>query len=104
MRLKVFVTGCVIAEFLLFLTAPLILGDKPGDEATKKEKANYGVKMLSLFGGAGIICVMAAGGAVILMRRTKQEYLEEQAENLKELVEGSLKDHAEKQKKMKGDD
>jgi hypothetical protein len=96
MRLKIFITTCVCTAALLLLSIPFVMRNAPPEEASQSDKAKHGILMLSIFGGAAMITVAAAGGAVLLIRKVRREYFEKQADNLQGLVEGTLRDHAKK--------
>lgn len=91
--MKVLVTSCVIAGILLTIGFPLVMGNMPSEEASRQARADYAVMLLIYLAVTVAIWFTAAFGALALMKRARKEFLEENSENLRELVEGSLRDH-----------
>lgn len=107
MRLKAAVTGLVVFGLLLLALWPWLLGNPPARPAAvragtasaeqvrefKDQQVRYlgrsavyiSVLMLTFFSAA--VC------AWLLVRQARREYAERTAENLRELIEGTLKDH-----------
>jgi hypothetical protein len=61
--------------------------------ADQIELARYGIRMLAYFGVTSLTWIGAATCAVILMRRMRRQFIEEQRKNLTEMIEGALRDH-----------
>lgn len=93
MRMKVLTTGFFLFGLLMMLGWPFFLGQRPGDGATKEELANFGMRGLIYFGVTAGAFLISAILAIRLARLTRQRYADEAKDNLKELVEGSLRDH-----------
>jgi len=92
MRLKTFVTACVIAGVVLLLASPWVLGSRPKSN-DRQELSRYGVR-LSVFVMLSSITWAAAGiGSLLIIRQTRREFAEGKQELLRELIEGSLRDH-----------
>lgn len=88
------VTSGLVALGVLSLTLTLaVLSQAPGVDATRREKVQYGVRMMTLFGVTSGLWLGAAASAVILARRARKEYADERQAALEGLVEGSLRDH-----------
>lgn len=92
MRLKLVTTVLIVVGIGMMLAMPFALR-APSPEATNRQRAEYGVRMLAFFGVTCTVWLAAAGCAVVLARKTRQEYLEETRRNLEALVETSLRDH-----------
>ncbi len=95
MFLKVLTSAFVICGLVMVFAMPYVLGQKPPD-AEKLELANYGARVLLYFGLTCFVWIGAAACSVILLRRTRLEFLEEQGDNIKSLVEATLHDHERK--------
>jgi len=95
MLLKVLTTTFVIFGLGLLVGLPFVMGHKPSGE-DQVELARYGTRVLAYFGVTSLAWVTAAFCAVLLMRRTRKQYADEQKENLKGLIEGTLRDHERK--------
>lgn len=91
MRLKVFTTGLLVFGVLLLFATPWLLGPRPG--GTGRDAQEYVVKFGLLVIGLFTIFATTAILAVIVARRERQKFREEAMENLKDLVESSLRDH-----------
>jgi hypothetical protein len=93
MWLKVATTTFVVFGTAMLIWTFLLFGDAPASTAPRKEKAQYGVRLLTGFGVTAGSWVIAAGCAVAMARRARREFLESEAEALKSLIEGTLRDH-----------
>ena len=98
MRLKVVTTAFVVIGLLLLIGWPFFLGERPGDEATRLARAEFASRLLIYFAVTCFVWLSAAFCAVMLMRQTRKEFLEEERDNVKELIEGMRKDHQQKAK------
>lgn len=96
MRLKVVTTVFVIVGLLLLVGWPFFLGERPGEEATQLARAQFATRLLIYFAITCFVWLGAAFCAVLLMRQTRKEFLEEERDNVKELIEGMRKDHQSK--------
>jgi hypothetical protein len=96
MFLKVLTTALVVCGFAMVLAIPFMLGQKPegGDQL---ELARFGARVLLFFGLTCIVWIAAAVCAIVLARRARTEFLQDQGENIKSLIEGTLHDHGRKQ-------
>lgn len=101
MRLKTFTTGLMIFGFAMLLGLPVLMMQKPGEDATKKELAVYaamfGTYIMLIFS----IAIIAIICAMIVLRQTTRSLKEEAERNMKSFVEGSLRDHEEPDFSMK---
>lgn len=91
MRLKIFTTGLLLFGVLLLFATPWILGPRPG--GTGSDAREYVVKFGLLVIGLFTIFATTAILAIIVARKERQRFREEAMENLKDLVESSLRDH-----------
>lgn len=93
MRLKIVTTGLLIAGFLFLLLGPLLLTYRPASGASQEEFASFGLMLLTYFTVTALTFLATAVCALMLVRRTKEEYREQASKNLRGLIEGTLKDH-----------
>lgn len=96
MRLKIWTTACFLTGTALLVGWPWIVGAKPEENAVKQELARYGIRVLMYFGLTATVFLVTAILALLVMRRTRQEFLEESGKNLQGLIESTLEDHAQK--------
>lgn len=92
MLLKILTTAFVVTGVALILFLPVLMGQRPV-HGTDKELANFGLRMLTYFGVSCAVWIGAAVCSVLLARKVRLQYLEEQRENVQELVKGTMKDH-----------
>lgn len=95
MFLKVLTTALVICGLVMVFAIPYMLGQRP-ETTDKLELAQYGTRVLLFFGLTCFVWIGAAFCSVLLMRRARVEFLEDQGDNIKGLIEGTLKDHERK--------
>lgn len=95
MFLKILTTAFVVCGLALLFAMPALVGSKPGGE-DKLELAQYGTRLLTYFVVTSAVWIGAAVGAIMVARRARLKYLEEQRENLTGLIEGALRDHERK--------
>ena len=92
MFLKVLTTTFVVFGLALLFAMPTLLGERPPN-TDQIELARYGTRMLAYFGVTSLTWIGAATCAVILMRRMRRQFIDEQRKNLTEMIEGALRDH-----------
>lgn len=90
--LKLWTTVAFVFGIVLLLISPWVIGPRPVDP-TRQELARYGVRALTYFGVTCIAFLGAATGAMLIARRMRREAREERMGAIKELIEGSLRDH-----------
>ena len=93
MRLKVLTTTLVVCGLLLMLLWPVAVGPRPQEDASKIEQARWGQQVLIYFGTTASIWLSTAMSALLVMRQSRREFLEQERQNLKSLIEGTLNDH-----------
>ena len=93
MRLKILTATLVIFGVLLMLLWPVAVGQRPIDDASRVDKARWGQQVLVYFGITASVWLSTAMSALLLARQSRREFLEQERENLKSLIEGTLKDH-----------
>lgn len=93
MRLKVLTTTLLIAGLLLMLAWPIAVGTKPKPEASNRAKAVWGQRVIFYFGVTSSIWLSTAMSALLLARQSRRQFLDQERDNLKSLIEGTLKDH-----------
>lgn len=96
MRLKILTSTLFIAGILMLLAWPLVMADRPNPDAARKVLAAFGLKMLIYFGATAITFLATAICALLLVRRAKLEFRDQASENLRGLIEGTLRDHGRK--------
>lgn len=101
MRLKTFTTGLMIFGVALLLGLPLLMTRKPEDGAPKKELAVYAVMFGTYIMVIFAVAIIAIICAMIVLRQTTKSLKEEAEKNMKIFVEGSLRDHEDKDFSMK---
>ncbi|MCX7800373.1 MAG: hypothetical protein N2109_08545 [Fimbriimonadales bacterium] len=79
---------------LLALGWPWLVGPQPQREAPRRERARYAARfatyvsaLIAVFGTSGIL-------AILTVRQERARYRREARENLREFLEGTLRDHA----------
>jgi hypothetical protein len=95
MRLKVACWAFAALTFAVLIGWPAIVG-KPPKGAPRRELKQYARKAEVAFGvmvGSFLVTTVLAG---LVVRQYRQEFMQESAENLKMLVEGTLEDHRKK--------
>ncbi len=92
-RLKILVIASIVTGFAMMLSWPWIVGKRPSKDAPRKELANYGVRLSIYFGLTCLPWLMAAGGCVFWIRQTRREFADREKDNMRELIEGTLRDH-----------
>ncbi|ARU43239.1 MAG: hypothetical protein ACK5XS_11260 [Armatimonadota bacterium] len=93
MRLKVIVTALVVTGLAGLLLLALQFRDVPPQNAPARVKAQYGQRLLVGFSLTAMVWLGAAWGAMLIARQARVEFIEGEREALKNLIEGSLKDH-----------
>mgnify|MGYP001613874912 CR=1 FL=1 len=96
MFLKVVTTALVVFGLALVFAVPVILGQRPPTD-DQTALAQYGVRVLTYFAVTCFVWIGAATCAVVLLRRARTEFLDDQGHNINELIEGTLQDHERKQ-------
>lgn len=95
-RLKVALTSVLLFGLIMLFGFPLVLMKRPPASAPKVELKNYTVLIAIYFVLLVIVFFVVMILAWRLWRRQSEELAEKQMENLKELIEGTLTDHAKK--------
>lgn len=73
------------------------MGPKPGAEASVDLKLEFLKRGVWLVGFALFCFILAAIGAILIVRQAREEYNEARTENLKKLIEGTQEDIRTKQ-------
>lgn len=92
---QILTTVCVATGVILLILWPLTLRP-PAPDADRKLLAEHGIRSLVYFGGVCFVWLGAAASAIWLARLRLEEFRRLEAENLKALIEGSLRDHQKK--------
>lgn len=93
MRLKVLTTTLLIAGLLLMFGWPVFVGIRPLKTAKHSVQVTWGRRALIYFGVTSAVWLSTAMSALLLARNMKREFFLQESENLKALVEGTLRDH-----------
>jgi len=93
MRLKVLTTALVVFGIVLMVGWPWLVGPKPPAEAGTQALATYGQRLMIYFLVTVSTWITVAVLALIIARRARDEFLAEEKENLRQLIEGTLRDH-----------
>jgi len=93
MRLKVWTTGTLVFGIALLAVWPWLLGSRPPAGTPNVELARYGLRVLIYFGVTCLAFLTAAVLAWRLARVTREQYQAQLRANLDDLVEGTLRDH-----------
>lgn len=95
MFVKVVTTALVLLGLAMLVGLPFVLRERPtdGDQAAL---AKYGAWLITYFGATCLIWLSAALGAVLVMRNARRRLTEDQKENLRGMIEGTLRDHERK--------
>ncbi|HEY3780734.1 MAG TPA: hypothetical protein VGL56_06610 [Fimbriimonadaceae bacterium] len=97
MRYKVATFSLVFADVILFISTGFTLTTYPGHNASRQELKWFAVRSGTLVA----VLLLTLLATVILvwmwMRSLREEYRLEAQENMKNLIEGTLRDHESKQ-------
>lgn len=96
MRLKLVTTVLFVLGVAMLLGWPFLMAGRPEEGANRKEIARFGLKMLTYFGFTAATFLATAICALLLVRRAKSEFRQQASENLRGLIEGTLRDHGRK--------
>ncbi len=97
MRLKIVTTTLLVLGLALLVAWPWIVGRQPPAEAPRPELARFAVRLMVYLGATILVFATTAALALLVARQTRIKYREEARRNLKDLIEGTLKDHERKQ-------
>jgi hypothetical protein len=98
MRVKHVTIALFVAGFLLLLRLLFLLSDRPPETAARDVVSEYTLWLLVYFALTSFTFLGAAFASVLWARSAKNEFLKANKENLRDLIEGSLKDHERKDK------
>ncbi len=94
MRLKVVTTGLLVFGLAtLLLGYPYVLSKKPPMDAPDRAKAEFALMLGVLAMVLLLVAVTLVILALALLRRTRMEAVDEARENMRQFVEGTLRDH-----------
>lgn len=94
MRLKTATTAALIFSAIVMLSWPWTVGVKPPAEAGRAALQTYASRSIVYFAIVMLSLFVTAALALLVLRQTRLEFRERSLKNLQELVEGTLKDHA----------
>lgn len=99
MRLKALVTASFVLGLLGLLSWPWVVArPTPGPDAPLAERNVYAVRVTLYTVGLIVLMGGTAIGALILVRRARQEYRRQSRENFENLIEGLREDARRKEK------
>ena len=96
MLVKVVTTALVLLGLAMLVGLPFVLGERPPED-DQVALARYGAWLLTYFGVTCLVWLSAAMGAVFVARNARRQLVDDQKENVRTLVEESLRDHGRKQ-------
>lgn len=96
MRLRVVVGGLLLAGVALMIFWPWFVGSPPPAQADKRALADYGLRAAAYVLAIALTFMLAALGAARIMKQVRDEYVRDAQENLRGLIEGTLRDHDER--------
>jgi|CXWL01.1.fsa_nt_gi ribose/xylose/arabinose/galactoside ABC-type transport system permease subunit len=97
MRLKIATTACMVTGLVLLAMWPFIMGAKPDAKAPNRAMQEYAAKAMAYFGLLLIVFFVTILLAWFVLRQTRREFEAQTSENLENLIEATLNDHAKKQ-------
>jgi uncharacterized membrane protein len=97
MRYKVATFSLLFADLILFITAGFCLTMLPGPKATHNERVWFVVRSFSIVTVLLITLLATVLLVWMWMKSLREEYHKQAQENLKNLIEGTLRDHESKQ-------
>ncbi|MEZ0326407.1 MAG: hypothetical protein ACAH95_10915 [Fimbriimonas sp.] len=95
-QLKVFTTIMMLLCVMFLIAWPVFLGDRPGPQAPKAVNKEYAYRFVTYVSLMVLALILAAIGAMGVLRRTAAEYRAQQMENMKDLIEATMADHQKK--------
>lgn len=94
MWLKAITTTLIVFSIGLLLAYPWLVGVKPPTGRPKVEQVQYLRRGAIYVGVEAAALIGAIGGAYLVARRARREYLEQSRVNMEALLEATLRDHA----------
>jgi cbb3-type cytochrome oxidase subunit 3 len=98
MRLKISVTALFLFGLLLMAAYPWLIGSPPNAKAPRPEQISFVVRFVVYVFTLFLTFISTIVLSWVLVRNTRKQFEAEARENLKELIEGTLKDHEQKQR------
>jgi hypothetical protein len=95
-HLKVFTSLMLIVCVGFLVGWPVFIGDRPGPTAPLAANKEYAFRFVTYLGLMVLALILAAVGALGVMRRTAAEYKAQQMENMRELIETTMAEHKKK--------
>jgi type VI protein secretion system component VasK len=93
MRLKFWTTAFMALGIGLLLALPWLVGPRPPQAAGQQAMVDYGLRVIAYFTVTCLVFLVAAFLAWRLVRAAREEFAKRRVENLRDLVEGALRDH-----------
>lgn len=97
--MRFWTTALFVFGVLLALGWPWLLGPQPPREAPRNERARYAARFATYVSGLIAVFGTSAILAMLTVRQERAKYRREARENLREFLEGTLRDHARAAKK-----
>jgi hypothetical protein len=92
--LKILTTGFFLLGLVLLVSWPWIVGGQPARSAPERERLAYVLRFGLYLAGTIVTFFLAALAAFFTARRARNMLREEAKENVRELIDGTLEDHA----------
>ncbi len=94
MRLKIATSASMITGLVLLAMWPFIMGARPSSDAPKRAIQEYAARAMACFGVLLIVFFVTIVLAWFVLRQTRREFVLKTSENLENLIEATLEDHA----------
>ena len=94
MRLKIATTASMITGLVLLAMWPFIMGARPPSDAPKRIIQEYAARAMAYFGLLLIVFFVTIVLAWFVLRQMRREFVVKTSENLENLIEATLEDHA----------
>lgn len=95
-RLRVIVTSLVIFGVILVFGFPVALMNRPSPKASLHDREVFALTITAYFVVMIIVFCLIMWMAWKLWRKQAEDLAEKQMENMRDLIEGTLSDHADK--------
>jgi len=96
-KLKFWTTAMLIFGFAMLFGYPFLLTRRPAEGASREARAQFAVLLTGYMGVLLLVFFVLVVLAWRIMVFQREKYREETLQNLRDLVEGTLNDHQQKQ-------
>ncbi|HSI73344.1 MAG TPA: hypothetical protein VK934_09205 [Fimbriimonas sp.] len=91
-HLKAITTVMIVVCLVMLFAWPMLMGDRPGPAAPKIENKAFAVRFVTYISVMVLCLIVAAAASIGIMRRTAAEYRALQMDNMRDLIEATLRD------------